>query len=620
MGKNSGTPIPVDYTVQKGEIAKATAEEYAKKAKEYNQSVADYNTQLGGFSTNLGNMSSNLAGTSFVDFYDDPTTSMNENKYNQYSTDLKGYQTGLNQMGIFDTDKPAFAKTIDTEYGTVTINDIPTLDKVNNNLYNQLVGSASSQLGQLGTMKSQRDAEEKRIHDFRNTLLGDLSLGSTGLNQLGIADERGMNQLERELAQLEARKKGFSSSILNQMLPTGFDTFNTQKGIIDTGLTDLRGKRQTELDRISQYETDLLSNVDDYRNRFGDMTIRDETGMQTLQDEIADLQRGAGRFSSERGFDFGDELAELSGVSRDVNRLSDDRAKELDRIQGFESNLLDTARGIESAAETGSIYNANNLDAISDAIRDLEADRKGFTSELDFDFGDVDNPLNQGRTALENLQSERKTALDDILNNVTGFGPALEGLELSDETGIRDVQSNLREQRGALSEFTGGRVDDIKAQIATGLTSVDEKLSELSTKRSEIETQAQELRDKILNSQYYGTSDLSDPNAELTAMQDQVDLFNAQQALDEIDAISNELNSQQYRLEQDERNVQSRKDKEMQDIMAMMGESGVAQFPEYALQDPISLQRYMAMLNDEEEYGQSGVPAASTFSQNVIRA
>ena len=113
---------------------------------------------------------------------------------------------------------------------------------------------------------------------------------------------------------------------------------------------------------------------------------------------------------------------------------------------------------------------------------------------------------------------------------------------------------------------------------------------------------------------------MSDPNAELTAMQDQVDLFNAQQALDEIDAISNELNSQQYRLEQDERNVQSRKDKEMQDIMAMMGESGVAQFPEYALQDPISLQRYMAMLNDEEEYGQSGVPAASTFSQNVIRA
>ena len=62
---------------------------------------------------------------------------------------------------------------------------------------------------------------------------------------------------------------------------------------------------------------------------------------------------------------------------------------------------------------------------------------------------------------------------------------------MSDEAGIRDVQSNLREQRGALSEFTGGRVDDIKAQIALGLTSVDEKLTELSDKRNEIETQAQ---------------------------------------------------------------------------------------------------------------------------------
>ena len=619
MGKDNKQPPPPDYSKQKGEIAKETAAEYQKKADAYNEAVKKYNESLSGFSTNLGDMRTNLANTSFVDFFDDPTTSINENMYNQYKTDLTGYQTGLGQLGLFDTDKPIFDKTIDTEYGTVTINDIPTLDKVNTNLYNQLVGSAASQLGQLGTMKSQRDAEEKRIQDFRNQLLGDLSLGSTGLNQLGIADERGMNQLERELAQLEARKTGFSSSILDQMLPGGFETFDTQKGVLTTGLQDLRNKRQAELDRISDFESGILTNVDDYSTRLGNMGIADADKIQALQDEISDLQKKSGRFSSELGFDFGDELAELSGVSRDVNRLSDKRDAELQRISDFETNLLDTARGIESAAETGSIYNANNLNAIADAIRDLKADRQGFTSELDFDFSNVDDPLTQGETALANLQAERKAALDDILSNVEGFGPALEGLELSDEAGIRDVQSNLREQRGALSEFTGGRVDNIKAQIALGLTSVDEKLAELSDKRNEIETQAQALRDKILNAQYYGTADLADPNAELTAMQDQVELFNAQQALDEIDAISKELNSQQYRLEQDERNVELRKQKERDDILSMM-EGGVAQFPEFALQDPVALQTYLAMLNDEDEFTDTGIPAASAFSQNIIRA
>ena len=618
MKDNDPAPAP-DYTVQKGELAKATEEDYKKKADAYNEQVRKYNESLAGFSQNLGNMKSNLANTSFVDFFDDPTTSVNENKYNQYLTDLGTYQSGLGSLGLFNEDKPIFDKTIDSEYGTVTINNIPTLDKVNANLYNQLVGSASSQLGQLGTLKAQREAEEKRVRDFRNQLLGDLSLGSTGLNQLGIADERGMNQLERELAMLDARKTGFSSSILDQMYPKGFETYTTQKETIDAGLQALRDERAKEQQRISDFESNILTNVDDYSTRLGNMGIADADKIQALQDEISDLQKSSGRFSSELGFDFGDELAELTGVSRDVGRLSDKRDAELQRISDMETNLLDTARGIESAAETGSIYNANNLNAIADAIRDLKADRAGFTSELDFDFSNIDDPLTQGETALANLQAERKSALDDILSNVEGFGPALEGLELSDEAGIRDVQSNLREQRGALSEFTGGRVDDIKAQIALGLTSVDEKLAELSDKRNEIETQAQALRDKILNAQYYGTADLANPNAELTAMQDQVELFNAQQALDEIDAISNELNSQQYRLEQDERNVELRKQKERDDILSMM-EGGVAQFPEFALQDPVALQTYLAMLNDEDEFTDTGLPAASAFSQNIIRA
>ena len=157
-------------------------------------------------------------------------------------------------MGLFNTDKPIFDKTIDSEYGTVTINDIPTLDKVNTNLYNQLVGSAANQIGQLGTMKSQREGEENRIRDFRNQLLSDVQLGNVGLGQLGIADERGMDALERELALLDARSTGFSSSILDQLYPSGFDTFNTSLDTVKEGLQGVRDKRQAELDRIAKYD------------------------------------------------------------------------------------------------------------------------------------------------------------------------------------------------------------------------------------------------------------------------------------------------------------------------------------------------------------------------------
>jgi len=619
MSKSSPAPPP-DYTAEKKDIRLATEAEYQKKADVYNEAVRGYNNSLSNYGNTYSNLSGGIGGLTYSDLYDDPNTAVNENPYADFNTKVGGLSTNLGNLD-FSLEKPSFGSSVSSEYGTVGITNIPDLLKINSNKYDNLTTNVSGLANTLSGLKSQRDNEVARINEYRNKGLGSLAGFSTQLGQLGIADVNQMNQLERDLSALNVGRTSFSSPILNQMYPDGFTQFDSQYSGLTQGLGDLRTQRQTELDRINAYEQGLLSDADTYRGTLGGLTIANDTGINDLIKQIEDRNRQAGRFSSELNFDFNQETGELSDLLRDVNQLSGERQDELSRISRAERDYLNQARALEGSAETGSIYSAAGIDALEDQLRDLRQNIGGFTSQLDYDFGDTTSALGDTDVALASLNEQRQEALDSILSSITGAsGSALTGLEAYDETGMRNLASQLTDVGGDLARFSGGRVGDIRSQFDTATGAIETRMNELTEARNALEERAQTLLEQVNNASYYGTDDLGGNQGEFDALNAEVELYNAQQALDEIQSAQDRLNTERQRLEQDEEAVAERDRIAKEQILSTVGASGLPEFQDFSDIDPQTLEAYMQMLAEQEEEEFANTVSPSAFAQNVMRA
>ncbi len=189
--------------------------------------------------------------------------------------------------------------------------------------------------------------------------------------------------------------------------------------------------------------------------------------------------------------------------------------------------------------------------------------------------------------------------------------------ELYDVGAIDDARSTLQSAQSSLAPFSGGRVGDIQSQITAGLEQVDSRMSELAAARDEIETRAQALMEQVNNASYFATGDLEGNLQSAEALQAEVDLYAAQNALDEITATMNRLQSEKQRLEVDAENVAAREAQEKQDILSTIGSTGVPEFQNFATTEPMTLEQYLALLASGEEPDTITGSSPTAFSQNM---
>lgn len=620
MGQYSSPapPPPPDYTEEKKQVRLDTEKAYKKKADAYNKEVAAYNAQLTDFNKKYGNFSNTIGGLDMSSFWDDPTTAKNENMYGSYLKDLTNLKNSLGGLN-FNTDKPIFDSSIDSEYGTVSISNIPTLSKINSNLYNTLTGGFDSLIGDLKGLNTDRTNEIQRINDFRQGILGNIEDYNVGLGQMGIADLNQMNALERNLQSLNRQRQGFTSALMGQLYPNGFEQFDTLYGGVNQGLADLRGQRTAEEKRISDYEKAILGYADEYGGMLGGYDITNADEMNALQKLIDARQKEAGRFSSELGFDFSQELADLYDVETGLGKLQGDRTKELNRIQQAQNDYLASARAIEQAAEGGSIYSKAGLDAIGDRIRDLNQDIGGFSSLLNYDFSNTNSAIADASTALAGLNEKRQSELDKILAGITGQADGLSGIDLYNQDEFDTRRQALKDLELQLSPFSGGRVNEIQTSLDTGVGQIDTKLKELADYRNNLEQRAQTLMETVNNASYYATGDLSGSQSDYDAIQAEAELYNAQQAMDEIDAIMGRLNSERQRLEVDAENVDARQLAATEDLN-VNPLSGLPQFQNLSQIDPMTFEEFYQLYGNPNEEEALAAYINSPFSQNVINA
>ncbi|NCW67800.1 MAG: hypothetical protein EBV86_04405, partial [Marivivens sp.] len=269
------------------------------------------------------------------------------------------------------------------------------------------------------------------------------------------------------------------------------------------------------------------------------------------------------------------------------------------------------------------IYSLDDLDDLQGEIDTLTNNISGFESLLDFDFSGSNPFLEDAQGGLTELYDERQTALDELMSPVSGLRDDVRGLELYDERGMQDIRGDLEDIGYDLSRFSGGRVGDLNDALDSAYGDVDARLEELGRYRDDLEQKAQGLMEQVNNATYTNLDMLTDPEAAYEAQQAEIELYNAQQAMDELDAIMGRLGGERERLEADAAAVAERKKFRQDELQAALDAFGIPRFTDLDEIDPQTRQQilnYMQNFNndDEEDEFALNMPGTS-FGDNVIR-
>ncbi len=581
------------------------------------------------------------------DQIDDPFTSFDTN-YQSATGTLSDFNTAVDnertRIGNYDQGLFDYADTLLGEdslggYGITSGAALDTLKKEIDARQRQ-AGRFDSELGfdfsdslsevqgledQLDGLIRERDAEQAKIDNYRT------SIDDMGFNYgqsaagFGIADIDKINSLNNQIAALRTQAGRFTN-------PLTFDFSDvTGEGSALAGaegtLSNLLADRETELNRIGAEGTRIGGLYDQYNTTFGGDAENEIAGLNISNiDELNQLRRdidaaqlGASRFDSELSTDdaFRYPLEDLSSLEGNVDQMLIDRRDELSRIENAQTDFANAADAAERSAASGNYYSKAALDAIQERITSGQRDISGFDSLLDYNFGAAgsDGTAVQdyldSQVLLDDLVAKRGSAIDDIESGITGSVADLDSTELYDEAVMQDMLADLTGRGNDLAYFSGGRVGDLTKNIATNRGLVNDRLDDLYGQRDQYEADALQMLTSLGDSDY-GRANYDEYAGLIEPLRDNIDLYGATQASDELRGIDNELARRLALVEADEGAVQNRQALENQ---------SAAFTNDYALTDPLTEAAYYNLYNEEEEeeLDEFGNPI-SAFSTNVRAA
>lgn len=542
MGKKSPPQQP-DYTSERAAFAQSESANRQNQANAYNAAVNSYNSGLSDLSSQLSSLGNSFQNYSIVD---DEKWGADLNNLSNLEKQFNLLQSNLGSA----SSKPNFSSMVQSAYGPVEVG-IPNLVDQNTTLAN----SFSSQLGtlrsQLAGLQSQRKAEEARIDSFANGLSSQLASLGSNINGYGIADIAGINAAKSQLAEVGAGLSGFSSSILSEYKPNALSTYQTQVASLGDQLNSILAQRSAEEERIRGYEANLNSTYDNLAQQFSGLTIADIAGIEQLQREIDAQQLGAGRFTSQLGFNFNDELTPYSDLEARLGSLRAEREAELNRVKTAESQAQQGIMSILSQLGSTDIYNRGQLNQIDLALDQGLNDINGFSSVLGGNFSGVLSQIEQARAQLTALEEQRANALSGFGTNANALASKIAGYDLANENGLRSGLTEAQQLAAQLSQFTGTDVGQYRSQVEAAIAAANGRLSDLSTERGNIENAARQLLTGARSSQFTSTTALDELAAQLGQITDRQTNYNAVQAQDEVDAITALIGGERTRLKAD---------------------------------------------------------------------
>lgn len=615
-GGGSAPPPPPDYTAEKTALIDSTRAGYQTQADDYNAAVSNYNSTLTNLQSGLNSLNSQISGLTVNDIWDDPSTAANENRLTDIQNTLSNGLNTFNSLNL--GERPVFDPVINSQYGTLTVTNLPTLASANSSLADSLQAGSNSLQTKIDQLLAQRAAAETSVRNDFNSSITNFGNLYGDINNASIADDLG--SLSSNLYSAQQNFNQFSNNPIAGQLYDLSGYNDTLTGLSST-LSGLQADKAAEQTRIADFEKGLFDTADTYYDTFGGLNIASEQGINDLQSQIDALQRQTGRFSSVLPYDLSQENAYINDLESQLSGLKQQRQDELNRITQAQTNFRNDARDLQYLAGDTSIYNLANINQLDRSYNDLNDEVSGFSSLLPYDFGSATSALTSARSYIDNLKDQRAAAIADLTNRVNDTVDP-NSIPLYAENQIRNLYNPLNRLTTEAGLFSGNDLGSINQSLVARTAAIDDRLNELSNYRDQLEINAKQLLSKINSGTYYTLDDVTAAeDGTFRTQQDEIDLYNAQQAMDEVQAIMARLGEERARLEQDAANVEARNAAATGNLV--IGAGGVPTFQNQALIDPMSMQQYYNtyVYNSDEEdpYATGGSPSSFSNALGIIK-
>ena len=534
MGNSSSAPTPppppeVVYRNQIGGFVGNKQNQYRNQANTYNKSVSNFTNQFNDIYSQ-GNDTYNQVKSLGIADADSIT-----NYRNDIDGALHNYNTLVNSYS--QLDRPTFQ----TSYNGFNWNGqyIPAMASVqapalSNGLSDYQVNTMNDgyekALSWLDKLDADRTTEQNRILGFQTSFRNSLNSMNDNLSGYGIADIDQINSLSRSLDQQKQLLSDFNSP-----LSTDFSYSDNMIGDMETQIGSLRDSYNAESQRIADFQNTLNNSGQSWTDTIGGLTIADADQISGLNTDIEKMIGDAQGFRSDLATDF--DLSQLYDANRSVDDLQAARDSELARIATTEANAMDTSGWLTNTAAGNKGYSLAQIENMQKQLDDQRSNLNGFSSLLDFDSSDELASLDSAQLSVDELSTRRQTALDSLFADQASLGSQLGSIYLSNESGIKELQNQIKLLQSQGNAYSGGRAPDLNTQLGDLYTSSADKLQELYDYRTNLESQAQDLLASSTDTDFLDLAQLKAVEDQFGDLNSLVSQYQASAATDEVSRL-----------------------------------------------------------------------------------
>ena len=609
---NDYSPPPSPEEVYRNQIGQFTRNKealYGQQAHQWNSSVNQYQSQLNDYKitgNDYYNQASNLTmqdadGISTLrDKIQSDYRNFNNLSFDAQRPEFQTYFNGFNHNGQYI---PASA--------SVTA---PTLTMAPSSYNQQKAGQGfTSALDHLDNLEKQRTTEQNRINQFQSGMRNTANSYASTLSNLDISNLNGINKLEQQINYSLDDLNNF-----NSVLDTDFSRSTSMFNDTLAGINSLKQQRTDEQNRINTFQNEINTLASQYGDSFSGLGITDADQIRTLNSDIEAAMGKVSGFNSLLSPDLSAQFNSLSDLNKQVDELQQARDLELSRINSTEQGALGSADIINQIVSGGDYYNLNSMTGLQTQLDSAREKLSGFTSELDYDFTDELAALDATQGSIDALNNQRQSTLDNLVNARTDLSQQLSAAQLYDEALLRQIQNQARSGQGQANLFIGGRAGDVQGGYNTLLSDANSRIEELLGKRNTIEEQAQALQTQLGDTTFLDLDQLSGLEEQFNTIKGDQELYNSQQALDEVSAMAKLFGSERTRLEADAQAAAQAQLAGEMEIKNRMNENGDVLLPDLSFRDPQTFEEWQRYLSSQEEEDEINGLASSSFANSLI--
>lgn len=508
--------------------------------------------------------------------------------------------------------------------------------------YEHYNGSQQAQMLQriqteLAGYKSAYDMESQRVKSYQDSITNQLDQYQNAIGGLGIADDKAMGNYARYLDTLQQQMGRFNSE-----LGVKWDNQNATLGQLRGQLTDLGNKRTAEQQRIDDFQKQFGLDIGGLSNDIDSAGINDASKIDALRKRYSTLADQLAGFKSELNPQMGTLMNQLGREQSDLEGLSNKRTQALMKLENeiaqMQAQAKEAERGLIGMDTSVDGANYRDLTALNN-LRQQIAERQQLAGDwrselaklqerattMGYDGADALTKTqgsldklasDKGYSALLNeiagMQTKRQGELDTINTTLSGLQGKVKDAPIQNEADLKTYLTDLSKHLSSLSMYSGNDITSLSKGYNDAITSVNDKLTQLSTKRGEIEKQAQAMLKRMNETSYYNLGNLDGEKGSMDDIKATIELYNAQQAMDELDAMTKRLTGERQRIESDLQKSQAAQQGEANWVNQQNQQQNKPTYGTGANGLPLTEAEYLALLQQRKEKEMYG--GASSFA------